>query len=51
MGCISLEYVPGMESLVAGILILAMLIGVVAYGWLADEPSRQTEGSAFRKAA
>ena len=39
-------------SLVAGVLILAMLVAGVAYGWLREEPAhRRIEAQPLKKAA
>ena len=39
-------------GILPGILVLALLAAVVAYGWLHDQRSqRRAEGSAFKKAA
>ncbi len=49
---ISVDSLPVTGSLVAGILILAMLAAVVAYEWWEEERShRKAEGSALTKAA
>ncbi len=49
---ISVDSLPVAGSLVAGIVILAMLAAVVAYGWWEEERShRKAEGSALTKAA
>ena len=33
----NLQYLPATDSLIPGILILAMLAAVVVYGWYQDE--------------
>ena len=39
-------------GILPGILVLALLAAVVAYGWWQDQRSqRKAEGSAFKKAA
>jgi len=39
-----LQQVPVLGSLVAGILILAMVLGAVVYGWNRGERSRTAPG-------
>jgi hypothetical protein len=47
-----LQQVPVLGSLVAGILILAMVLGAVVYGWSNVERSRSAgEREPIRKAA
>lgn len=47
----NLQFLPVTSSLIPGMLILAMLVAVVVYGWWSDEHShRQAEGSAFKRA-
>ena len=46
------HYLPALGSLVAAGLILAMVVGAVAYGWLSREPRREVaEREPLRKAA
>jgi hypothetical protein len=48
----SFESLPVVASAVGGILILAMLVAGVVYGWLAEKKSRQTAaGQLLKKAA
>lgn len=48
----NLEYLQVTGSWIPGILVLALLAAVVAYGWWSDELShRKAEGSALKKAA
>jgi hypothetical protein len=47
-----LQSVPGMGSLVAGLVLLAIVIAAVAYGWTREERSRATtEHEPLKKAA
>ena len=47
-----LQAVPVLGSLVTGVLLLAMVIGAVVYGWSRETPSHAAGGNqAFRKAA
>lgn len=52
MGGMFLQQVPVLGSLVAGILILAIVLGAVVYGWLHRERSHSArDREALRKAA
>ncbi len=47
-----LQQVPVLGSLVAGVLLLATVLGAVVYEWLREERSHSApKGEALRKAA
>lgn len=49
---VSLEFVPGMGLLAAGILLLAVLVAGVVYAWYRDEQSQaRAEREPLKKAA
>lgn len=49
---VSLDFVPGMGLLTAGILLLAVVVAVVLYGWYTEARSQVTAKSEpLKKAA
>jgi hypothetical protein len=40
----TLQFLPVTSSLIPGMLILAMLVAGVMYGWWSDKHSHQAEG-------
>jgi hypothetical protein len=46
------QYVPVLGSLIGGLLLFAMVVGAVVYGWLAEEqPKVKEERPPLKKAA
>jgi hypothetical protein len=45
------QYVPVLGSIIAGLLLFAMVVGAVAYGWLSEERPRVKEQRELLKKA
>ena len=46
------QYVPVLGSIIGGLLLFAMAVGAVVYGWLAEEqPKVKEERTLLKKAA